>query len=169
MDGSKRNKIALLQIASPKGTVLMIQINKLYTFPPELISLLKNRNIIKSGIETLKDARYLLEDYGLVVTGTFDLRFLAEETSHRPLGLAKLAEDVLGIVIDRDWDLVASDWEKSKLDENQLNYAIKAAKASVDIFTTLIPFAIPNVNRNEILSYCSEHIDRDFIFYSQYH
>lgn len=166
-DGTRRNKIALIQIASHKGNVLLIQMSKLYTYPEELKAFLRNRNIIKSGIETLKDARYLLEDYGMVVTGTFDLRFLAEDTGHKPQSLPKLAQEVLGLDLGRDWELVASDWNKETLDDNQLTYAQKAAKASVDIFKTLISFAISKVNRSEIFNYCAEYLDRTFIFYSQ--
>ena len=140
---------------------------RLYTYPEELKAFLRNRNIIKSGIEVLKDARYLLEDYGLVVTGTFDLRFLAEDTSHEPQSLPKLANKVLGMDLGKDWELIASDWNKEILDDNQQTYAQKAAKASVDIFKTLISFVISDVNRPEILNYCAEHLDRTYIFYSQ--
>lgn len=166
-EGTRRNKIALIQIASHKGNILLIQMSRLYTYPEELKAFLRNRNIIKSGIEVLKDARYLLEDYGLVVTGTFDLRFLAEDTGHEPQSLPKLANKVLDIELGRDWELIASDWNKEILDDNQQEYAQKAAKASVDIFKTLISFAISDVNRPEILNYCAEYLDRTFIFYSQ--
>ncbi|KAL7022840.1 hypothetical protein ACKWTF_012403 [Chironomus riparius] len=166
-EGSRRNKIALIQIASHKGNVLLIQMCRLYTYPEELKAFLRNRNIIKSGIEVLKDARYLLEDYGLVVSGTFDLRFLAEDTSHEPQGLPKLANKVLGMELGKDWELIASDWNKEVLDDNQQTYAQKAAKASVDIFKTLISFVISDVNRPEILNYCAEYLDRTYIFYSQ--
>ncbi|XP_070497950.1 exonuclease 3'-5' domain-containing protein 2-like [Chironomus tepperi] len=166
-EGTRRNKIALIQIASHKGNVLLIQMSKLYTYPEELKAFLRNRNIIKSGIEVLKDARYLLEDYGLVVTGTFDLRFLAEDTGHKPESLPKLANKVLDMELGRDWELIASDWNKDILDENQQAYAEKSATASVDIFKTLISFAVDDVNRSEILNYCAEYLDRTFIFYSQ--
>lgn len=166
-DGNRRNKIALIQIASHKGNVLLIQMSRLYSYPEELKAFLRNRNIIKSGIEVLKDARYLLEDYGLVVKGTFDLRFLAEDTGHEPQSLPKLANKILDIELGRDWELIASDWNKETLDDNQQAYAQKAAKASVDIFKALISFAISNVNRPEILNYCAEYLDRTFVFYSQ--
>ncbi|KAG5669738.1 hypothetical protein PVAND_000032 [Polypedilum vanderplanki] len=167
MTEGRRNKIALLQLCSSEGNLAIIPMNKIHTYPDELKNLLRNTRIIKAGVETIKDAKYLLEDYGLVVSSTYDIRYLAEDCGHQPLGLEKLAERILDIELGRDWELIASDWDKDNLDDNQKSYAEKSVKVSIDIFKTLIPYAISRVNRNEILNYCYEHVDRPFVYYSQ--
>lgn len=100
--------------------------------------LLANRNITKAGIETVQDAIYLNDDYGLTVRGTFDLRYLARDTNHHPGGLKRLTKDILGIDLGRDVEIMASDWEQDPLDADQLAYAEAAVKASFDIFSKLI-------------------------------
>lgn len=130
--------MALLQLSSYNGHVALIQLQKIGRIPSDLRDLLANRNIIKAGIETLQDAIYLEDDYGLIVQGTFDLRFLARDTGHQPGGLKRLAKDVLGIDIGQDVEIMASDWEQDPLDEEQTTYAETAVKASFDIFEKLI-------------------------------
>lgn len=144
----------------------MIQLHKLSRYPQDLLKLLRDPNIIKAGIETIKDAQYLQDDYGIDVNGTFDLRFLAEQTGHRPLGLRELSKDVLDLDIGRNWDLINSDWEQEVLDDEQVQYAETSVKASIDIFESLIKDVITPTKRN-ILNYCRPITDRSYTFRSQ--
>lgn len=155
-----------MQICSHEGNYVLIPLANIYAFPEELKSILRNSRIIKAGIETRKDAQFLSEDYGLSVVATFDLRYLAQDTGHQPLGLEYLAKTILNIELGKDWDVVSSNWEQEPLDSNQLLYAEKAVKASIDIFKTLIPYAVNKVTKNSILIYCYENLDKPFIFYS---
>ena len=163
-----RSPIALLQLATHKGNVMLIPMNK-FSVPDEVRSILSNPEIIKTGIEVIKDARYLREDYGLAVKSTFDLRFLSEDTMHRPLGLEKSALDVLNLDIGRDWEIIKSDWENWPLDPKQISYAETAVKACIDIFTTLYPFTGNGPSKREVLAYCMLNKDRPFIWDTKKH
>lgn len=158
-----RNPIALLQLATHKGNIMIVPMNR-FTLPSELRSILNNSEIIKTGIEVIKDARYLREDHGLEVQSTFDLRFIAEDTGHRPVGLEGLAKDVLDLDIGHDWEIINSDWSKWPLDRQQIAYAETAVKASIDIFSTLYPFTNSGPTKKDVLAYCRPNKDRPFIW-----
>jgi 3'-5' exonuclease len=158
-----RNPIALLQICTHKGKTLLVPMKK-FTFPQELRNILNNSEIIKAGIEVIKDARYLREDFGLEVQSTFDIRFLAEDTGHRPVGLEGLSNKVLNLDLGHDWKIINSDWNKSPLDKKQIFYAETAVKASIDIFSTLYPFTNSGMTKRDVLAYCSLKKDRPFVW-----
>lgn len=164
--GQSRSRIALLQLASHKGNVSLIQLHKLSSIPQDLRNILRNPNIIKSGIENIKDGMYLMADYRIEVKGTFDLRHLAEQTGYEPLGLSSLSKDVLNEDIGRDLELIASDWEQEPLNIDQVKYAEAAAKASIDIFVKLIKTVV-NPTKQNILNYCRPMIDRRYVYKSQ--
>lgn len=164
-NGRSRSRVALLQLASHKGNVALIQLDEIGSMPHDLVEILRNPTIVKAGIETIRDAQYLSEDYGLNVNGTFDLRFLAEDTNHFPGGLERLSKDVLGLDIGRDWEIISSNWEQDPLEQRQVDYAGTAVRASIDIFVKLIG----NISSNSavILGYCYPRLDRRYIFRSE--
>ena len=126
--------------------------------------MLNSAEIIKTGIDVIKDARYLREDYDLTVHSTFDLRFLAEETGHKPEGLEKLALDVLKLDIGRERETINSDWDKSPLDQQQINFAKTTVEVLIDIFKTLYPLTGNEPTIMEVLNYCSPNKDRPFVW-----
>lgn len=161
-----RSKIALLQLATYDGKIILIPLRELRSIPEKLKTILRNKNIIKTGIEVIKDAQYLQSDYNFVVSGTYDLRFLAKECGQRPEGLEKLSKKILDLDIGRDWELIASDWEADPLSDRQIFYAETAVRASIDIFKTLINYVVSNLNPDNIRNYCNQDLDRSFIWYS---
>lgn len=154
--------MALLQLSSLNGHTALIQLQKIGSIPNDLRYILANRNITKVGIETLQDAKYLGEDYGLNVQGTYDLRFLALDTGHHPGGLKRLAKDILNVDLGRDVEIMASDWEQDPLSDEQVTYAEAAVKASFDIFEKLIheKFWFGVVERAQ--EYVKPHLDEKF-------
>lgn len=161
----QRNPVGLLQISSHKGKVVLISLGSGQLVPQEIISILADKNIIKSGIETLKDGQYLFNDYYLNVKGTYDLRYLAVANNQKPESLSKLAKSNLGVDLDNDcWD---TNWSGPSYTKDQIDYAVKAAKASVDVFKKLISNIMWFESRAKILNYCSEKLDKPFIYYSQ--
>lgn len=88
----KRGPVHLLQISSHKGNVALISLNRTQKVPPELLTILADKNIIKAGLETFRDGQYLFEDYSISVKGTYDLRYLAEANGYKPESLSKLAK-----------------------------------------------------------------------------
>ncbi|XP_010587005.1 exonuclease 3'-5' domain-containing protein 2 isoform X2 [Loxodonta africana] len=73
--------LSLLQMASPSGLCVLLRLPKLIrggkTLPRTLLDILADGNILKVGVGCSEDASKLLEDYGLVVKGYLDLRYLA--------------------------------------------------------------------------------------------
>lgn len=163
---SQRSRIALLQFCTHKGNILLIPMKK-YALPDEVKLLLRNPNVIKVGIEGVKDAQHLRKDYDIEVRSTFDLRFLAESTGNRPEGLEKLSKSVLSLDLGKDWELIKSDWDVLTLQSNQVAYAEKAVKAAIDIFTTLFVFISPNEDKAETWIFCSPKLDKAFVWKSE--
>jgi ribonuclease D len=160
-----RNPVALLQVAT-RNRVMLVPMKK-FTFPQELRYILNNSEIIKTGIEVIKDARYLREDHGLEVQSTFDIRFLAEDTGHRPVELEGLSKDVLDLNLSFEKENVNSDWNKSPLDKKQISYAEAAVKANIDMFTVLYPFTNSGTSSIDVLAYCNFNKDKPFVWNTQ--
>lgn len=165
-DGN-RSRIALLQLATHKGNILLIALKKLTPIPYELREILQDRSIIKTGIEVLKDAAYLHEDYGLVVNSTYDLRFLAENTGNVPHGLQALSKSILGLDLGRDWEVVNSNWNAEPLEDNQRIYAEKAVKASIDIFKKLVLQSHYGNLKQTIGIICKPKLDEAYVYRSE--
>jgi 3'-5' exonuclease len=157
-----RNPVALLQLATHRGKIMLVQLQKV-NLAQELRDLLLNPRIIKAGIEGIKDIRYLREDYQLEVRSSFDIRFLAVDTGNHPGGLKSLSESVLGLTLDRNWDTISSDWDQSPLEPDQIAYAEEAVKNSVDIFTKLFSYMEPAPTPQKVLDYCHSRLDRPYL------
>lgn len=105
--------------------------------PTDLRELLEDDNVIKVGVAPQDDAKKLSHDFGVGVSNTFDLRFMAVMAGHQPEGLGKLAKTHLNFMLDKNWRLVCSNWEAPQLEPVQLNYAANDALAAVAIFQKL--------------------------------
>lgn len=162
-----RSPIALLQISTRKGKIMLVPLKAIDGIPDELKALLRNPEIIKTGIRVSKDASYLQSDHGLEVRSTFDLRFLAEDTGNRPAGLEQLSKSVLDLDIGREWETVNSDWDKSSLESHQIAYAETSVKALIDIFSTLFTFTNSGSSKQDILNYCKTNLNRNFDWWTQ--
>lgn len=80
-----------------------------------------------------------MKDHGLRVKGCLDLRHLMARSgtlSHS--GLAGMAQNLLGIKLDKNWRIRCSDWEAPVLEPHQVHYASQDALVAVDIFSKLI-------------------------------
>ncbi|XP_021709000.1 exonuclease 3'-5' domain-containing protein 2-like [Aedes aegypti] len=131
----QRQKVALLQLAFKYGICLLIRLFQMDSFPTELRELLANPQIFKVGIEVYYDGQKLLQDYGMEVKGTVDLRHLAKRLrTPGAFGLAGLAQTVLGIQLDKDKRISISDWQSFELSPVQREYAAKDAIVALDLF-----------------------------------
>lgn len=161
-----RKPVALLQISSHKGKTVLIRLSKNQKVPHDIGALLYNPQIIKSGIETYQDAEKLQEDYGITVIGTYDLRFLAEESRRTPDSIDKMARKILGRNIDRE--MVFTDWDADELSKEQIEYAKSTAQLSIDAFKVMIEEVIyGKVNKISILEYCGSNLDKKYIYRSE--
>lgn len=135
--GGSRRPVALLQLSSHKGLCALFRLCSMKQIPTDLRELLEDDNVIKVGVAPQDDAKKLSHDFGVGVSNTFDLRFMAVMAGHKAEGLGKLAKTHLNFVLDKNWRLVCSNWEAPQLEPAQLNYAANDALAAVAIFQKL--------------------------------
>lgn len=138
--GSK--KVSLMQLAFPDGTCFLVRLlgeDAAQKLPEPLIEMLGRPDILKLGVGIAEDVRRLRADRGLVCRGWVDVRHLAR--LHRPhlqrLGLAGIAKEVLGLTMDKDWRVRASDWEEETLTPRQIEYAANDAIVAVNAILKL--------------------------------
>ncbi|XP_062549454.1 exonuclease 3'-5' domain-containing protein 2-like [Armigeres subalbatus] len=133
--GASRNKVALLQLAFTAGACLLVRLFLMHTIPRELKNILADPRILKVGVDVCLDGHKLLHDYGLTVKGTVDLRHLARKLwIPGPIGLAGLAKTMLDVHLDKNWQICASDWERSELSEVQIHYGAMDAIVALKLF-----------------------------------
>ncbi|XP_035897697.1 exonuclease 3'-5' domain-containing protein 2 isoform X2 [Anopheles stephensi] len=158
----KRRPVALLQLASHRGLCALIRLCMINRIPQELYDLLNDDNIIKVGVSPYEDARVLRDDYRLKVESTLDLRFMAERAGLEPLGIARLANEVLGITLDKHWKVRCSDWETPELSERQAKYAASDAHVAMELFKKLSYKLVPHypwTSRKVVLEQVLEEMD----------
>uniref|UniRef100_A0AAG5CUQ4 Exonuclease 3'-5' domain-containing protein 2 n=1 Tax=Anopheles atroparvus TaxID=41427 RepID=A0AAG5CUQ4_ANOAO len=158
----KRRPVALLQLASHRGLCALIRLCMINKLPQELYDLLNDDNIIKVGVSPFEDARVLREDHRLKVESTLDLRFMAERAGLEPFGIARLANEVLGLTLDKHWKIRCSDWEAPELSERQLKYAASDAHVAVELFKKFAYKLVPHypwTSRKVVLQQVLEEMD----------
>lgn len=89
---------------------------------------------MKVGVEILRDAEYLLNDYHVTVTNTLDLRFMAEVANCTPGGLAQMAANYVNLKLDKDNIRIHYAWESRRFSQHQTKYA------SADVFAGMLLF-----------------------------
>ena len=131
-----QRKAAVLQIATA-GTCYVIQLSSMPHFPAQLQALLEDRSVAKCGNKICNDALKLRRDFGVRTAGLLDLSKLAAKAiSDRPWSLADLCEVTLRHSLPKE--LRMTDWEATRLDDQQIMYAAIDAYASRAIGVTLL-------------------------------
>ncbi|XP_047717138.1 exonuclease 3'-5' domain-containing protein 2 isoform X2 [Prionailurus viverrinus] len=159
----KASPLSLLQMASSSGFCVLVRLPKLIrggkTLPKTLLDILADGSILKVGVGSSEDASKLLQDYGLIVKGCLDLRYLAMR--HRNnllcngLSLKSLAETVLNFPLDKSLLLRCSNWDAENLTEDQVIYAARDAQISVALFLHLLGYRF---SRNSTLDENDDHM-----------
>ncbi|KAJ4951994.1 hypothetical protein NE237_028826 [Protea cynaroides] len=136
-----KNPVAILQLCVD-GRCLIFQIMHCDHVPPSLITFLNNQNYTFVGVEINSDVNSLIHDYGLSVSCTKDLRFLAAEKLEREelqrAGLKTLALVVLGKELKKPRNITLSKWDDLQLSNDQVCYACIDAFVSFEIGRYLI-------------------------------
>lgn len=85
--------------------------------------------------------------------------------------LAKMAEDFLGVKLDKNWEIRASDWEATNLTDRQINYAAKDAFVAIDLFKyfsdKLVPtsfFVSSDDQIKKVVEKCTGNLNKKFLF-----
>ena len=111
-------KAALMQLALPDGTCLLIRLHLLNGIPPELKDVLQRSDVIKLGVGIKQDGKKLLKDYGIVCNSWVDIRHIVKlrRPYIRKLGMGGIPQDILKITLDKDCTIRASNWEDGECD-----------------------------------------------------
>lgn len=131
-------KSALMQLALPDGSCILIRLSLLKSIPIELQDLLKNSVIIKLGVGIKQDSDKLCNDYGIICNSWVDIRYIihSKYPNLKCLGMASIAKNVLNINLDKDMTIRRSNWEdgdfNGQLSHRQVEYAANDALIAVN-------------------------------------
>lgn len=128
------NPIATLQLCIDHKC-LIFQLIYSPTIPQSLVEFLLSENFVFVGVGIGSDVEKLVEDYGLSVRNTVDLRNLAAEKLgiRKNAGLKNLVKEVLGKEINKPEIVTRSEWDNQWLTSDQVQYACLDAFVSSEI------------------------------------
>lgn len=144
----RASAVSLLQMATCSGLCVLVRLLAFRSgqqpFPLSLMEVLRDPHILKVGVGCYEDGKRLTRDYGLSLSCTVDLRYLALRQRQAPvsngLSLKSLAEDLLNVSLDKSLELRCSDWEADRLTLKQMTYAARDAQVSIALFLHLLDF-----------------------------
>jgi len=128
-----KNPVSLIQLSTSDLAVLF-RINKI-GFPQELINLLSNPAVIKTGVAVHDDIRFLKGVKKFNPAGFIDLQLFVKDFGIISSGLKKLTAIILGFRISKRQQV--TDWEAEQLTEAQQIYAATDAWVCHQIYKRL--------------------------------
>ncbi|XP_052250586.1 exonuclease 3'-5' domain-containing protein 2-like isoform X2 [Dreissena polymorpha] len=140
----KRLPVALIQIATYDGFCVLIQIHKFTCIPSTLRHFLGDKSILKLGVASKEDGKKLHRDYGIVVEGCVDLRYIVGRLPALKCtagSLQALADRFLGVKMKKDRNIRCGDWQ-AELTQAQIDYAADDALFGMDIFLQLVALKV---------------------------
>lgn len=173
----RTSAVSLLQMATYSGLCVLVRLLSFRSgqqpFPLSLMEVLRDPHVLKVGVGCYEDGKRLTRDYGLSLTCTVDLRYLAlrqrQATVNNGLSLKSLAEDLLNVSLDKSLELRCSDWEADKLTLQQMTYAARDAQVSIALFLHLLglhseagPESSSGSSYSELAARCQGLVDVPF-------
>ncbi|KAM6912997.1 exonuclease 3'-5' domain-containing protein 2 [Xenentodon cancila] len=173
----RASAVSLLQMATYSGLCVLVRLlafrNGQQPFPLSLMDVLRDPQVLKVGIGCYEDGKRLTRDFGLSVTCTVDLRYLAlrqrRSSVSNGLSLKSLAADLLNVSLDKSLVLRCSDWEADQLTLEQMTYAARDAQVSIALFLRLLglqseagPASPSGSSYAELASCCQGLVDVPF-------
>lgn len=78
----RASAVSLLQVATYSGLCVLVRLQPLggggrWPFPLSLVEVLRDPRVLKVGVGCYEDGKRLTRDYGLSLSCTVDLRYLA--------------------------------------------------------------------------------------------
>ncbi|XP_029349735.1 exonuclease 3'-5' domain-containing protein 2 isoform X2 [Echeneis naucrates] len=171
------SSVSLLQMASYSGLCVLVRLLPFRSgqqpFPLSFIEVLRDPHILKVGVGCYEDGKRLTRDYGLSLTCTVDLRYLAlrqrQAMVNNGLSLKSLAADLLNVSLDKSLELRCSDWEADRLTLEQMTYAARDAQVSIALFLHLLglgseagPASSSGSSYSELAARCQGLVDVPF-------
>ena len=130
----KRHQVSLIQL-STENLACLIRINKI-GIPDELIKLLADPSVIKTGVAVHDDIKFLSGVKRFTPRGFVDLQNFVKDYGIQSSGLKKLTAIILGFRISKRQQV--TDWEAESLSEAQLIYAATDAWVCHQIYKKLV-------------------------------
>ena len=130
-DGGTENETAVLQLGV-ETSCLVLHIYHMSEMPESLESILRDENILKIGSGIDKDASKLTRESGLVCKGLVDTQHMATSLGLQKIGLKALAEQFLGIKLDKG--VALTNWENFPLNLRQIEYAALDAWVGLKVY-----------------------------------
>ncbi|XP_065822189.1 exonuclease 3'-5' domain-containing protein 2 isoform X2 [Labrus bergylta] len=173
----RTSAVSLLQLASYSGLCVLVRLlafrSDRQPFPLSLMEVLRDPHVLKVGVGCYEDGKRLTRDYGLSMSCTVDLRYIAlrqRQTSvTNGLSLKSLAADLLNVSLDKSLELRCSDWEADQLTMEQMIYAARDAQVSIALFLRLLglhseaePAYSSGCSYSELASRCQGLVDVPF-------
>ncbi|XP_042244809.1 exonuclease 3'-5' domain-containing protein 2 isoform X2 [Thunnus maccoyii] len=173
----RASAVSLVQMASYSGLCVLVRLLAFRSgqqqFPLSLVEVLRDPHILKVGVGCYEDGKRLTRDYGLSLTCTVDLRYLAlrqrQATVNNGLSLKSLAADLLNVSLDKSLELRCSDWEADQLSLEQMTYAARDAQVSIALFLHLLglrseagPASTSGSSYSELAAHCQGLVDVPF-------
>lgn len=124
---------ALIQLSTLE-TAYLIRVNKI-GFPPSLVSLMADPDLIKVGISILDDIKALQKITDFHPAGFLELNDVAGEVGVEDRGVKKLAGIFLEARISKNQQ--TSNWENEELTPSQQLYAATDAWVCMEIYDNL--------------------------------
>ncbi|KAL5058103.1 hypothetical protein RYX36_029707 [Vicia faba] len=130
------NPAATLQLCV-NNRCLIFQIIHSPHIPTSLLTFMANPNNRFVGVGIESDVEKLIEDYNISVANYVDLRNLAAQVLEDPamlmFGIKRLAERVLGKIVEKPQRITRSRWDNPWLNVDQVKYAAVDAYISFEI------------------------------------
>lgn len=174
----RASAVSLLQVATYSGLCVLVRLQPLggggrWPFPLSLVEVLRDPRVLKVGVGCYEDGKRLTRDYGLSLSCTVDLRYLALRQRRMALSnglsLKSLAADLLNVSLDKSLELRCSDWEADQLTLEQMAYAARDAQVSVALFLHLLdllpeagPASTSGSSYGELATRCQGLVDVPF-------
>jgi len=133
-----RQKVSLLQIATPDGFCALFRLGKLGgVVPQQLKEILEDSSILKVGVSVVNDAEKLQTDYELCVKGCLDVQYLADIGGVSDKGLKNLVKQLCENDQEKKQRNKRGNWEENELSGRQIKYACYDARYSYLVFEKL--------------------------------
>jgi ribonuclease D len=130
----QRNKVALMQIATPEKVFLFRL--KATGITQEMIDFLQNENILKIGVGIRDDIKAIQSLKRFQPAGFIELTTITKQAKLEVESVKKLTGLVLGFRISKSAQ--TSNWEAEQLDSKQISYAATDAWVCLGIYEQLI-------------------------------
>ncbi|KAG0086466.1 hypothetical protein BGZ92_008109 [Podila epicladia] len=134
----EQGKMSLIQLGDDR-TVYLFHIFHMAAFPAELSRILRDKRVIKVGINIRADGTKLFKDWGvacasMVELGSLCIQVLDDLNNSRQVrSMDSLARELLGHAVEKTDLTRTGNWERKELTSRQISYAANDAYVTYEV------------------------------------